>query len=211
MGNLTADFDLYEFRQKSPLVLVPQALVPNVQRLADQLQVLRDVVGPITINSSYRTKEKNDSLPGSSRTSQHLYAKAADFTVPGRPQSGVYCTILAGIASGAIEEGGLGWYGDSGHIHYDVRGSAARWNKSGGPLPVCADVPTPTPSPEGDEDMAFVLAKQRGRPEVWYTNWLQKRHLTKKERDACLVLGVPFLDPVPDFMDALLANAKDIS
>lgn len=172
MGDLTRNFSLYEFRQRSPLVLVPQALVPNVQRLANQLQMLRDVVGPIVITSSYRTEDHNRDVGGAS-DSQHLTAKAADFTVSGRPQSSVYCTILAGIASGAIEEGGLGWYGEGGHIHYDVRGSAARWNKSGGPVPVCPEIPTPTPTPEEEEDMA-VMIQAHGEDAVYVTNFVVK-------------------------------------
>ena len=150
-GDLTKNFSLSEFAQRDPYRPVPTEYRQNVQRLAEQLQSLRDVVGRIVITSSYRTLAHNASLPGSSSTSQHLTAKAADFVVPGVPQSEVYCTILR-LIPGSMEQGGLGWYGEKTmnrvpHVHYDVRGFKRRWNKSGGPLPVCPPV-----APE-EEDM----------------------------------------------------------
>ena len=110
MGDLTENFSLEEFAQRDPYRPVPTEYRQNVQRLAEQLQALRDVVGRIVITSSYRTLANNNSLKGSSSTSKHLTAKAADFVVPGVPQSGVYCTILRFIP-GSMEQGGLGWYG----------------------------------------------------------------------------------------------------
>ena len=145
-GDLTANFSLSEFAQRNPYRPVPAKYHANVKRLAEQLQPLRDVVGRIVITSSYRTLAHNTAI-GGAPTSQHLSAKAADFVVPGVPQSEVYCTILR-LIPGSMEQGGLGWYGPLGHIHYDVRGRKARWNKSGGPLPVCP------PVAEEEEDMA---------------------------------------------------------
>ena len=145
MGDLTANFSLSEFAQRDPYRPVPTEYRQNVLRLAEQLQSLRDVVGRIVITSSYRTLAHNNSLKGSSSTSKHLTAKAADFTVPGVSNKKVYCAILTLIAQGKMEQGGLGWYGEktatrTPHIHYDVRGSKSRWNKSGGALPVCPPV-----------------------------------------------------------------------
>ena len=144
MGDLTRSFSLSEFAQRDPYRPVPTEYRQNVQRLAEQLQALRDVVGRIVITSSYRTLAHNTEIGGAT-TSQHLYAKAADFTVPGVSNKKVYCAILALIAQGKMEQGGLGWYGEKTanrvpHIHYDVRGRKARWNKSGGALPVCPPV-----------------------------------------------------------------------
>ena len=155
MGDLSRNFDLSEFAQRRPYVPVPEHLLPNVRRLARNLEVLRAVWGePILIRSAYRTKDKNRRVGGGSR-SQHLTAKAVDFTVRGVSNKEVYCTILRLIKEGRMEEGGLGWYGPATstrrpHIHYDVRGRKARWNKA--PLPAC---------PEEEDDMlAEQLKKQ---------------------------------------------------
>ena len=139
MGDLTANFSLSEFAQRDPYRPVPAKYHANALRLARQLQPLRDVVGRIIITSSYRTEAHNAEVDGADK-SRHLTAKAADFTVPGMSNKKVYCTILALIAQGKMEQGGLGWYGENGHIHYDVRGFKRRWNKSGGALPVCPPV-----------------------------------------------------------------------
>jgi len=48
------------------------------------LQPVRDHVGkPVRINSGYRSPAKNASVPGSSKTSQHMFGEAADICVPG--------------------------------------------------------------------------------------------------------------------------------
>lgn len=214
MGDLTKNFSLYEFRQRNPTRPVPDGLVPNCQRLADNLQVLRDEEGPITINSAWRSLAKNTEI-GGAEFSQHLFAKAADFNVVSQTNKDTYCTILRLIDAGKMEQGGLGWYGERTatrvpHLHYDVRGYKRRWNKTNGPIPVCPEIAPPVPQEEEDDDVAFVLAKNKTNPKVYYTNWLQKRWVNKDERDACLVLGVQFLDPVPKFMEALLDRAKEI-
>ena len=171
-GDLTANFSLSEFAQRDPYRPVPTEYRQNVQRLAEQLQALRDVVGRIVITSSYRTLAHNASLPGSSSTSQHLTAKAADFVVPGVPQSEVYCTILRLIPH-VMDEGGLGWYDAAGHIHYDVRGFRRRWNNTDGPVPECRDEPLP----EEDEDMAIVLVKTAGDSRVLRTDGVSSWHV----------------------------------
>ena len=150
MGDLTKNFSLSEFAQRDPYRPVPQQYRANALRLARQLQSLRDVVGRIVITSSYRTLAHNTAIGGAAN-SQHLTAKAADFTVPGASNEKVYCAILALIPKD-MEQGGLGWYGPLGHIHYDVRGFKRRWNKSGGALPVCPPV-----TEEEDEAMAVAF------------------------------------------------------
>ena len=170
-GDLTANFSLSEFAQRNPYRPVPAKYHPNVKRLAEQLQKLRDVVGRIVITSSYRTLAHNTAIGGAS-TSQHLYAKAADFTVPGKGKAEVYCTILR-LIPGSMEQGGLGWYGESGHIHYDVRGFKRRWNNTDGPVPECRDEPLP----EEDEDMAIVLVKTAGSSKVLRTDGVSSWHV----------------------------------
>jgi hypothetical protein len=53
----------------------------NLQNLATMvLEPVRELLGgvPLKIDSGYRCKELNDSLPHSSKTSQHLIGQAAD-------------------------------------------------------------------------------------------------------------------------------------
>ena len=171
-GDLTKNFSLSEFAQRDPYRPVPTEYRQNVQRLAEQLQALRDVVGRIVITSSYRTLAHNTAIGGAAN-SQHLTAKAADFVVPGVPQSEVYCTILR-LIPGSMEQGGLGWYSAAGHIHYDVRGFKRRWNNTDGPLPYCPPV---TPPPEEDEDMAIVLVKTAGSSKVLRTDGVSSWHV----------------------------------
>ena len=179
MGDLTEHFSLEEFAQRDPYRPVPQQYRANALRLARQLQPLRDVVGRIVITSSYRTMAKNAEV-GGAPTSQHLSTKAADFVVPGVPQSEVYCTILR-LTPGSMEQGGLGWYGESGHIHYDVRGFKRRWNETDGPLPVCPPVAPRPPWVEEDEDMAIVLVKTAGNSAVLRTDGVSSWHVPSME------------------------------
>lgn len=121
---LTKNFHLDEFacHDGTP---VPAAFVPNAQRLADNLQVLRDELNmPVTVVSGYRTPAHNRKVRGAKR-SEHLDASAGDVKVVNLAPEIVHLTILRLIAEGRMEEGGLGLY--DGWVHYDVRGRKARW------------------------------------------------------------------------------------
>jgi hypothetical protein len=65
-------------------ILVPDALIPNIERLVDEvLQPLRDEIGkPIVLLSGYRPPWLNTRVGGSTK-SAHMDARAADITVPG--------------------------------------------------------------------------------------------------------------------------------
>lgn len=122
---LTKNFNIKEFacHDGSP---VPQAFIPNAQKLAANLQVLRDHLGkPIIINSGYRSPTYNRKI-GGAKASQHLLAKASDIRVTGLTPAKLYKEILTLIAAGKMHNGGLGIY--NGFVHYDVRPSAARWD-----------------------------------------------------------------------------------
>ena len=69
------------------------------RRLAENLQTIRDYLGTaITVTSGYRSAEKNASLSGSSKTSQHLLGEAVDFVVKGRPEALqiIHTDVMAG-------------------------------------------------------------------------------------------------------------------
>ncbi len=196
-GDLTANFSLSEFAQRDPYRPVPAKYRANALRLARQLQPLRDVVGRIVITSSYRTEAHNTEIGGADK-SQHLTAKAADFTVPGVSNKKVYCAILALIPKD-MEQGGLGWYGEktatrTPHIHYDVRGSKSRWNKTNGPLPVCPPV-----AEEEDEAMKAYTIDGRGT-QVWGYTGKDFWRMTSAEFSEAKALGLK--TPLPKLSKA---------
>ncbi len=162
MGDLTKDFDSTEFASvfRGVTTQVPKQLWPHLQRLANNLQVLRDTVGrSITINSGYRTVRHNAAVGGTTE-SQHLDAAAADFTIAGLSPSHSYCMMELLIKDGQVRQGGLGAY--VAHTHYDPRGTPARWTK-GITKPDCSEVSLPDddapPPVEEEDDMADPVAR----------------------------------------------------
>ena len=125
--NLTPNFTLKEFECKDGTP-VPQKYIENVKELANNLQVLRDEIGlSISINSAYRHPFYNKRI-GGAKFSQHLTASASDIVVRDLTPKKVAKTILKLIKSGKMKEGGVGLY--NGFVHYDIRGTKARWDNS---------------------------------------------------------------------------------
>ena len=121
---LTKNFNLSEFDCKDGSEM-PSELLPNVLELAENLQVLRDFVGvPIKINSSYRSLSHNAKI-GGSKSSQHLFAKAADIVIESKSPEQVANIIKALISEGKMKQGGISAYNT--FTHYDIRGHKARW------------------------------------------------------------------------------------
>lgn len=125
--NLTPNFSLKEFECNDGTP-VPQKYIANVKELAQNLQVLRDEINlPISINSGYRHPFYNKQI-GGAKFSQHLTASASDIVVRDMTPKKVAKTILKLIKSGKMKEGGVGLY--NGFVHYDIRGTKARWDNS---------------------------------------------------------------------------------
>jgi uncharacterized protein YcbK (DUF882 family) len=121
---LTKDFNRSEFDCNDGSVM-PKEVLLNIQKLANQLQVLRDCLGvPITVNSGYRSTSYNKKIGGVSN-SQHVVGKAADITAKGYTPAQVNDRIEQLIKSGDMLQGGLGSY--STFTHYDIRKTRARW------------------------------------------------------------------------------------
>lgn len=124
MTQITKNFSLDEF--KCPMNGSPEGEeLENLTRLCSNLQSLRDSLGvPVNVISGYRSPEYNVAIRGAKK-SQHMRGAASDLKVPGMEPVQVYEEILRLIDSGEMEEGGLGLYQT--FVHYDVRGSKARW------------------------------------------------------------------------------------
>lgn len=122
---LTTNFSLNEFNKRN--YNVPTDVLRNLIELAKNLQVLRDEVKkPIKITSGYRPAELNAKVGGATK-SRHITGQAADFKIEGYTPKQVAAIIEKLIAEGKMKQGGLGTY--STWVHYDTRGTAARWTK----------------------------------------------------------------------------------
>ena len=123
-NQLTSNFNLAEFACKDGTP-VPADLIPNVELLTKNLQVLRDHLGePIHINSGYRSPAHNAKV-GGKKNSYHMKAMAADITCKSKTPKQLAAVIEKLIAAKKMKQGGIGIY--PGFLHYDVRGSKARW------------------------------------------------------------------------------------
>jgi uncharacterized protein YcbK (DUF882 family) len=124
MAKLTNNFTLQEFNSKCGRD-IPNNVLPNILQLAKNLQVLRDAVGKsITITSGYRSPQHNKKI-GGAKDSQHVKGMAADIKVAGMTPKEVALVIEGLIESGKMKQGGIGIYAS--WVHYDIRGTKARW------------------------------------------------------------------------------------
>lgn len=128
---LTPHFDSIEFACKDG-TLVPDRLMPNLQRLAAALEVVRvSLSKPVIVISGYRSPAHNARVKGA-KSSRHMTAEAADVRVAGLSAPQLFDVFESLIASKRIPQGGLGLYPTSsrrklGWVHFDVRGTKARW------------------------------------------------------------------------------------
>lgn len=122
---LTANFSKSEFESKDGAKM-PDDVFENVKVVAEQLQVLRDVLNiPIKINSAYRSPSHNKKI-GGVRNSQHITGKAVDIVAKGITTNYLAFKINELIIKGKMLEGGVGIYDT--FVHYDIRGTKARWD-----------------------------------------------------------------------------------
>ncbi len=121
---LTENFNINEFECHDGTG-VPWNLVENVQKLANNLQALRDTIGkPIHVVSGYRNTTYNKRIGGAKR-SYHMKAMAADIRVNGMTPKAIKAAIEILITEGKMEQGGIGLYKT--FVHYDNRGRRSRW------------------------------------------------------------------------------------
>ena len=121
---LTKNFHIHEFACNDGTP-VPTDLLPNVTKLAMQLQILRDhLKESIRINSAYRHADYNTRI-GGKPFSQHLTASAADITVKSMSPKKLKSIVEKLIKDEKLWFGGIGLY--PGFLHVDIRTERARW------------------------------------------------------------------------------------
>lgn len=120
---IVCDYMLRDWRQKES--------VQCDRKLYAALYVIQTYFGPkqrVQINSGFRTQKTNELLREQGYSpavnSQHLYAKAVDFTIAGARLRDVAKAVRA------LGLGGTGLYLDDGFVHMDTRGRAAQWGDS---------------------------------------------------------------------------------
>jgi uncharacterized protein YcbK (DUF882 family) len=123
---LTNNFSKSEFECKCGCDM-PKEVLYNVQKVANQLQVLRELTGSIKVNSAYRCPNHNKKIGGVS-SSQHILGKACDIVISGYKPSKTFDLIESLINEGELLQGGLGKYNN--FTHYDIRKNKARWDYS---------------------------------------------------------------------------------
>lgn len=122
---LTTNFNSSEFDCKDG-TKVPEQYMDNCREVARNLQILRDTLGvPVSITGSgYRTPSHNKKVKGATN-SQHLTCSAADINAVGYTPARLAARIEQLIAAKKMKQGGLGIYAN--FVHYDIRGTKARW------------------------------------------------------------------------------------
>lgn len=101
----------------------PAHIEKELGKLARDLELMRDKLGPLGILSGYRCKARNRAVGGAA-LSQHMNGTAADLLVPRGRQDEF---VRAANAVPAFLAGGIGVYPHGG-VHVDRRGWVARWN-----------------------------------------------------------------------------------
>lgn len=122
---MTKNFNINEFNCKCGCKM-PNNVRDNIQALAENLQIVRDILDePIQINSAYRCVAHNKDIGGVSN-SQHILGKASDLVIKNLSTNKVYIALDRLMQGKFISQGGLGKYNT--FTHYDTRGHEARWS-----------------------------------------------------------------------------------
>ena len=107
--------------------IMPEFVKKNVQELAENLQVIRNIYGKINLTNAYRCKDHNTDVGGSAN-SQHLKGKAADIKSSDINPEDMAAIVDDLMKSENFKLGGVGIYNTFTHV--DIRGTRARWSKT---------------------------------------------------------------------------------
>ena len=123
---MTKNFNIKEFECKCGCKM-PEFVKKNIIELAENLQIIRDEVGRLDLTNSYRCKDHNSDVGGST-SSQHLVGKAADVKSKSIKPKEMAQIVNDLMKNEKIKTGGIGIYNTFTHI--DIRGVRARWSKT---------------------------------------------------------------------------------
>ena len=120
MGDLSKNFSRKEFACQGRHCCGYSA--PVHPDLIAGLQQLRDIAGPLKINSGFRCRRHNADIGGADE-SYHCLGMAADIAIP----RGMTADGLAKLVESVeiFRNGGIGIY--SSWLHVDCRGHKVRW------------------------------------------------------------------------------------
>jgi len=122
--NASKNFKFSEFDSKDGAPM-PADVKKNIKKLAGYLEVIRSALGvPVKISSGYRSPARNSQV-GGVKDSYHMKGMAVDIQTS-LPTKQVKQVIEKLIQEKKIPAGGVGLYNS--WIHYDFRGTNARWN-----------------------------------------------------------------------------------
>jgi uncharacterized protein YcbK (DUF882 family) len=126
---MTPHFSWREFACNCGCV-APAFIHTKAATLAMSLEALRaEVKRPVRVISGYRCTKRNAAI-GGAPASRHLEGDAADVQVEGFTGRQLRDLVEGLIALGKMREGGLGTYTSKpATLHYDCRGTKARWHK----------------------------------------------------------------------------------
>jgi len=134
--------------------------------LIEHVQALRDELGPIIVNSGYRSPGYNSGVDGSATYSRHMYGDAADMAASS--------ASLATLRQACLDEG-AGYVGTyTTHIHCDWRDDLVDevfFGPAGRAVPTWADLPLHDAFVERDGARLFAPAEgwDEGEPlREWY-------------------------------------------
>ncbi len=124
MGDLSKSFSRWEYACKDNCGFdsVDAELIRVMQELRDYYNK------PITITGGNRCPKHNANTPGASKTSEHLNAKANDFTILDVSPRAIYLHLDSLYPN----KYGLGLY--SNRLHFDVGSTKRRWNTTRVPI-----------------------------------------------------------------------------
>lgn len=120
---ITEHFDSKEFDCKDGTPYPPKWIETRLRPLCEALEALRDIFGPIHINSGYRTPAYNKKV-GGALFSQHCQGRAADISCVNATPFTIQIKIMELIHNKTIPDGGIGLYRS--WVHYDL-GPRRRW------------------------------------------------------------------------------------
>ncbi len=123
---LTKNFNLDEFQCKCGCKM-PFNVEKNIRELAENLQVLRNKVGGLTLTNAYRCAKHNAKV-GGVKNSQHVKGVAADLQSKLLKPSEIANAIDNLMKLKEFKAGGIGRYNTFTHV--DIRGTIANWNNT---------------------------------------------------------------------------------